>query len=278
MSDSEDESRKWYSVERADFALRCRQPKGVCSQQPRIPSWFYALYRFALAVYFFACLITFAVQGADMLGAKFLIYLTDWTYIVATCYTCFAFFNVVVDFLKSRKSAAIEDTLRYQIQWCLFNITATPSLIVTVVYWLALYPFMDEKLPVFLDVSFHLLPAIVCLVEVFVTLIVVRFVHVVYPLSYLLVYLIFAVIYWAAGGTDPLGNPFIYPIIDFGNYPGIAAATSVGVCLATLLAQASLKGLYALRVRCIDRRRTEAVPCTPHVEVSAVELETQTAA
>ncbi|XP_030847739.1 protein rolling stone isoform X2 [Strongylocentrotus purpuratus] len=163
---------------------------------------------------------------------------------------------------------------RKQVQWFLLNISAAVSLIVTVVYWTALRPLMSEKLPVYLDVTIHLLPAVICLVDILLTTVIVRFVHVVYPFAYLFFYLLFAVIYWAAGGTDPAGNPFIYPIIDFGNYPGISVASVIGVCLATLMAQAALKGLYALRHRYIDEVRPDDAVYYSH-QVLEVELENQ---
>ncbi|XP_071487084.1 uncharacterized protein [Diadema antillarum] len=114
---------------------------------------------------------------------------------------------------------------------------------------------------------------VVCLIEIFLTLIVVRFVHAVYPFFYGITYVLFIVTYWATGGTDPFGNRTTSYILDFEDHPGIAAGTLVGATLSTLVIQAILKGLYAIRVRCMDRR-TQAVPLTD--EVLAVELEAPT--
>ncbi|XP_072164350.1 uncharacterized protein [Diadema setosum] len=272
---SEDDSRKWYSVQWVDFKLCCRRLRDVSAQHPRIPFWLYALYRFTLAAYFFAILIALAVFAEKTLGPKFAVFLEFWTLINATCYFCFAFLNVVMDCMKSMMNTGPEDKLRYQIQWLLFNITATPCLIVLVFnLWIRFYAPLFG-VPKLFTVSIYDLPPAVCLIEIFVSLMVVRFVHVVYPFSYLLIYLFFAVIYWVAGGTDPFGNPFIYFYLDFENTPGITAATVVAVAFGTLLFQAIFKGLYAIRVRCMDKRRTEAVPPTEQVE--AVELERLTA-
>ncbi|XP_072181354.1 uncharacterized protein [Diadema setosum] len=272
----EDESKKWYSVQWADFKLYCRRLKDVSTQHPRIPFWLYAVYRFALAAYFFALLITHVVFAEETLGPKFLIYLEAWTYITATYYVNIALVNTAIDFKNSEQHGTLnmlKDKFRYQIQWFLFNLTATPS-IITTFDWGPLYFAKSEKVSILLYVSIYLLPSVVCLIEIFLTLIVVRFLHVVYPALFLISYLLFTVIYWVAGGTDPFGNPFTYYFLDFGNYPGIAAAHIVGFSFATLLVQAILKGLYILRVRCMDSQRTEAAPPrSPTEEASAVELE-----
>ncbi|XP_072181349.1 uncharacterized protein [Diadema setosum] len=106
----EDESRKWYSVQWADFKLCCTRLKDVSSKHPRIPIYVYALYRFALAAYFFGFLITYVVLAGDSLGPKFVIYLAFWTYSTATCYVCLACCNAVMDLKKSRTNAALEGT------------------------------------------------------------------------------------------------------------------------------------------------------------------------
>ncbi|XP_071487079.1 uncharacterized protein [Diadema antillarum] len=174
---------------------------------------------------------------------------------------------------KAPVSLRVLYKVRYQIQWCLFNIAAASCPLVTGGGWLFLYFSISVKLPIFVYLSVDVLPTAVCIIEVFLTLIVVRFVHVACRF-YLVINLLFTVIYWAAGGTDPFGNPYISHFIDYGNTPGIAAASVFGAALAVLLAQAVFKGLYALRVRCMDRRKTEAVPVTD--ELSTVEAEALT--
>ncbi|XP_072164353.1 uncharacterized protein [Diadema setosum] len=271
---SEDESRKWYSIKWADFKLCCRRLRDVSSQHPRIPFWFYVFYRTTLAAYFFVFFITYVVLGVKALGAKFFIYLPVWAYTASVCYVCLAFFNVAMDFVKTRKNAAFEDKVRYQIQWCLFNITAASCSIVTSGFWIDLYYNISAKIPILVYVCVDLLPTVACLAEIFLTLIVVRFVHVVYPGIFMTVYLLFTVIYWAVGGTDPFGNSYISPFLDYGNYPGIAAATAVGTAFASVAGSAVFKGLHALRVRCMDSKREEAIPATE--EPSPVELEALT--
>ncbi|XP_072181353.1 uncharacterized protein [Diadema setosum] len=271
--DFEDGSRKWYSVQWSDFKFCCRRLKDVSTQHPRIPFCVYALYRFTLAAYFFGFLITYIILAREAVGPKIFIFPGFWTHITTTCYVCFACFNVAMDLKNSMTKAAHEDKLRYQIQWFLFNFTAAPSILTTLADWQHLnfvVFIISDKVPLLLYISLQPLPAVVCLIEIFLTLIVVRFVHAVYPFLFVITYELFLVTYWATGGTDQNGYRITAYYLNFEEYPGIAAGILVGCVLTTLVFHAILKGLYAIRVRCMDRR-TEAVPLTD--EVPAVELE-----
>ena len=43
-----------------------------------------------------------------------------------------------------------------------------------------------------------------------------------------------SVIYWSLGGTDPYGDPWIYPMLDWGQAPGAAALTVLGFAAGTV--------------------------------------------
>jgi hypothetical protein len=51
--------------------------------------------------------------------------------------------------------------------------------------------------------------------------------------AYLVTYLLFSVIYWAVGDTDPWGHPYIYPPLDY-RHPAVVAALVVGVVVVVL--------------------------------------------
>ena len=51
--------------------------------------------------------------------------------------------------------------------------------------------------------------------------------HFLHPTLFGLCYLIFSVVYWAVGGTDPEGHHWIYPMVDW-DRPGLAVGTAVG--------------------------------------------------
>ena len=46
----------------------------------------------------------------------------------------------------------------------------------------------------------------------------------IYPVLVGLWYVLFSVVYWAAGGLDPDGHPWIYPMLDW-DHPASAVIT-----------------------------------------------------
>lgn len=70
------------------------------------------------------------------------------------------------------------------------------------------------------------------LVELLVVLHPMYFFHVIHSLVVGLIYLIFSLIYYGAGGTDNYGNNYIYKILDW-NKPG---STMIIVILVVILA------------------------------------------
>ncbi|XP_054765619.2 protein rolling stone-like [Lytechinus pictus] len=277
---SERRGRQCCTCKMTDFKLTCNKLSDVSCCQDGMPFFIYCFYRFVVGGYFFGFLIFFIYDSSQgVFGVKFLIYLTNWTYMLTTFYLCTATVNVLLNFvLDNRVVGGAHDKfhrIRHQLQWLLFNIAITSCLIVTLVYWPILRPMIPdpEKPPLYLDMSIHLFTSIFCLLDLFITKVTIQYLHVLYPALYLFTYGIFAIIYWAAGGTDPYGDPYIYPIIDFENAPGIAVATIFGIVIAVLLVHGLVKLLYYLRVRYVDRRHEtssedERAPLNPQEQRS----------
>eukprot|EP00952_Eustigmatos_sp_NYUAD-ZCMA_P005014 21945-Eustigmatos_ZCMA.PRE.1 len=61
------------------------------------------------------------------------------------------------------------------------------------------------------DFHCHAVNTMIVLVDLAVTEPRYHYKHFYIPLAYQLMYLLFSLIYWAAGGRDPEGNPYIYP-------------------------------------------------------------------
>ena len=62
-----------------------------------------------------------------------------------------------------------------------------------------------------------------------------------------LVYCIFTVIYWMAGGTNNHGKPYIYSVLDYGEDPGKAALWVVLIHIAVVLVHCVWSALYELK-------------------------------
>ena len=75
------------------------------------------------------------------------------------------------------------------------------------------------------SVSLYTLPGVYLLCDMaLVSGIPVRLAHVYQPMAFLILYAVFALVYWAAGGTGETGQqPYIHPVLDYGHSPGRAA-------------------------------------------------------
>ena len=137
----------------------------------------------------------------------------------------------------------------HKVAWFFYIIAANNSLLVTVVYWSLLYS--GYKIGE-LDVTFHLLNSVFMVIETCVSSIPVRLYHVVYAMLYGVLYLVFTVVYWLLGGSDPAGNRYIYPILDYESEPSAAAILVVLYGLVGLPA-AQLFNFGLFRLRCYLR-------------------------
>jgi len=63
-------------------------------------------------------------------------------------------------------------------------------------------------------------------------------------------YVTFSAIYFAANGTNDQGQPYIYSALDYGNFPGTAAAIVI-ITVLVRLPIVHLVFLYVLRLGCI---------------------------
>jgi hypothetical protein len=82
----------------------------------------------------------------------------------------------------------------------------------------------------------HLILGILILVDIFLSRVPWQFLHLFYSLSYMVIFIVFTGIYYAAGGTDQYGNPYIYSAFDYGENP----ATAAGFCVILLVVPVGL--------------------------------------
>lgn len=106
----------------------------------------YLIFRVVLACYHTGwCLYLFIdSNGVDSpFKSKFFffIYLTDWSYTVLTAMNVVWAVNVCRAHHKYRKEGSRPSSVGkgLKLQWLLHNITYMPALIVSIIYWLALY-------------------------------------------------------------------------------------------------------------------------------------------
>ena len=230
--------------------------------------WMYVIYRWVVMLYFLAWLIVTVVQASQSSQqAKYLIYLTNWGFIVLNAYFIVSAVSVLLscalhrhyttssavptltDTREERRLSCSEPLLQMVngLHWILGIIGGEFAVGVTILFWtffndpsLFRYSFSAESLHV------HMLNGIVALIDIWVTGLPFRILHVVYSMMFASTYVVFTGIYYAANGTDISGNRYIYPVLDYENNAGFAAG--VAVSCALLLSTALHTGFFLLYI------------------------------
>ena len=240
--------------------------------------WLFLVYRWAFAFYFLGWLIALVVTTGH---AKVLIYLTVWALLVWVVYLLFAavsatvrFFQVHVfcrgrvdfelsledkELIKKPKGccgAQTDHITWYQkIHWLLFNVGTEMAFIVVVLYWSILYRGGEID---GVNANEHLTNGIIGLVDVWVSGTPIQILHFIYIQAFGVMYSVFSGVYFVANGTDILGNPYIYNVLDYGNNTALAVGLDVGIVVLVLPAVHLFWYLqYAIRfwlVRLINRK------------------------
>ena len=121
-----------------------------------------------------------------------------------------------------------------KIQWLLFTVGTEFAVAITLLYWTIFYrPHSKHNFFSLDSLHIHLINGILALVDLWMTGVHVRVYHALYSILFALSYVAFTGIYYAAGGTDPTGNSFIYPFLNYRTSPG--SAVGLGIVCALLL-------------------------------------------
>ena len=223
----------------------------------------YLIYRWVISLFFQIWLFLAGFHPYNG-GPKFFIFLTNWSFLVFNAYLLWSAISVTLSYLLANFTCkkkyddlssnnfgdeeeneekygcrlfyrpvgccgkTRDGTVWYQkIQWFLFNISTPWAIAVTILYWALLRTGTIDGV----NLTTHLVNGIVALIDVGVTRIPVRILHIFYSVTAAIIYLVFTGIYFAAGGTNTRGDPYIYSVIDYGSNP----SQSTGLALAVAL-------------------------------------------
>ncbi|XP_036320860.1 protein rolling stone [Rhagoletis pomonella] len=119
--------------------------------------------------------------------------------------------------------------------WLLHGSSLSLALIITTVYWMFLHGKMNKPMryPVMSFIT-HCLNSVFMLVDFLIVAFPVRIVHALYWMLLPIIYYLFTLVYFLAGGRDEYGHPYVYPILDW-TTPGRAVATFAGVFVLYLI-------------------------------------------
>ena len=227
----------------------------------------YLLYRWIIAI-FFVVEIGVIGHAQSTIEAKYFIYLTNLGFMMLTLYTVWSATAVTYRFIRvhacHREEEEKEEEEEYQeidpstleehepqgccgvvtnniswyqmVNWLLFTLGVEIALGITLLFWSLLYRpgTHDIDYTSHTNLVPHLVNGITAVLETWLTSIPIRLLHFIYPAVFGVGYVVFTGIYFAANGTDPHGNSFIYPVLDYENKPGIAIAIDV-VAIIVLL-------------------------------------------
>lgn len=203
---------------------------------------------------------------------KWFIYLTNWGYLLLTVYLIWATILTAVQLTKKRKDDKVREIqlqmngkaeteeereigYEYESQdrnehetsrwyhkgaWVIYSIASCNAVVITVLYWSLLY---SSKVSVDgMDISTHLLNTVFVLLELMLSALTIRFLHVIYPCCFGAVYVVFTAAYWAISKSN------VYPVLDYEKYPVFSGCLVVGVVLVAIpLSYGFIFGLFKLR-------------------------------
>lgn len=140
-----------------------------------------------------------------------------------------------------------------KVSWVVHNIAANIAPLVTLIYWAFVYvpgQYADGS-----NINAHAINSVLIAIDVLLSSTPFRVFHLVYPVLYSLIYSLFTVIYWAAGGTNEEGQSYIYAIMNYEKNAGLAVLMAVMfVLLAVPLSQFLLYGLFRFRMWLVEKK------------------------
>ncbi|XP_068139993.1 protein rolling stone-like [Drosophila tropicalis] len=194
------------------------------------------IYRWLFAAFFGICMIMSVVE--TFYGGRWFIYLTDWGFTLCT-YTAI-YGAVITTIYYFRPFYFAPNSCALKIYWASHFTSTVLAFMITLVFWSAVYPSlpddMGDDVYSFLE---HASNSVLMLLDLFMVAYPARLMHLIYPVIVLTIYCLFSLIYYCTGGTDILGNHFIYEILDW-EKPGLAIGSICGclilvICLSTLV-------------------------------------------
>ncbi|XP_033098624.1 protein rolling stone-like isoform X1 [Anneissia japonica] len=231
------------------------------SQFPGLNPYIFSIYRFVVTLYFIVIFVWYTISSAEEYGWTYCIYLTNWTLILVTVYLLVASFNSAVflirwsrhDDIISSGYSNVENALPfvYKLQWVLYNMAASGSVLVAVIYWGAVYS--PGFVSLFTDLNVHAFTSLAMIIETLLSATPVRLLHVVYPIAYAISYLVLTLMFWAADGTDINGNSYIYSIIDYEKEPGFSTITVFGALIGVIVCHVLIWLLVKLRLKIVKK-------------------------
>lgn len=231
--------RRWRQrLQQSPHARLLTEPK--CQQYVAIWYLFYRWIIFLIWAAFLVCSVCeFGSYHPFYMYDKWPIYLTNWD--VTLGFTQALIGGILVSKRwRLQRSVPEFDPCRLKLEsperlyWFLYVITTNIAIGVTVSYWLTVYnPKMHQLDP--LNIMMHVCNSVLMVIDLFVTSIPFRLRNFWWCLSVVVLYLIFSLIYYVAGGLDRNGYHYIYKILDWKRPARTLLVCAGGLTFVTVL-------------------------------------------
>ncbi|XP_034938368.1 protein rolling stone-like isoform X2 [Chelonus insularis] len=198
---------------------------------------------------------------------KWAIYLTSWDLMFGVTQSIFGAFLVTKRW-KLQKTVGfdatnLEMTKLAKVYWFLYTVTSTLAIAVTVAYWAAVY---DSKIHHIdpLNIMLHVCNSLLMIADLCVANVPIKLKHFWWCVVIVLIYLVFSVIYYAAGGLDKRGYHYIYKVLDW-KKPGMTLLVAAGGIFFLIAVHCLLCYLAALWDRMLVKgnKYTKNSPTSP---------------
>lgn len=136
----------------------------------------------------------------------------------------------------------------FKITWVLFNVATVGSLLVTVNFFVLLWPSHKQSVQA-MNVQFHVINSAIVVMELAVTAIPLRFWHVTHVFLYGIGYFIFTAIYYLAGNTTPIYSD----VIDWSKPAETIRCTLSPILWITLILQIILFGIHKGKISLYEK-------------------------
>jgi len=238
------------------FSLYYNNPRNFVESQWGLPQPVYMIYRLVTAAYLITWLAINISDNKKVLSSdgetpwKFLIYLTFQGFIILTfTFIVKAIFTAMDIYLSCRTSNGeyIYSWFNgyFQCLWVLNNVATTLAFFITVAFWTLLY---NGGPPARDDIILHGTNSVLAFLDLLITAIPFRMIHVYQPIFYAWGYVLFSAIYSAAGGTGTGYTPYIYNVLDWRDNQGEAWGTVAGCAVGVLIIHGVVCLVYTARM------------------------------
>ncbi|XP_012160364.1 protein rolling stone isoform X1 [Ceratitis capitata] len=222
-------------------------------------SLLWLIYRWLFAAVFTAGVVGSLIQTFG--GGRWFIYLTDWGFFL--CMFTGIFGAVLVTIYHFSEGSVDVPLWALKFYWASYWTTLSLATLITFIYWIFISPIDPQSPWALYNLWAHGFNSILMILDHMLVAFPVRILHYVFPLIVGVVYAVFTLIYYYAGGVDIYGNPYIYEILDWSK-PGAATLTVFGTFVLTFIFGCIHFGLYKLK-RFIYNKRSNTHQFTLNV-------------